>query len=140
MNLTKTIMEKTLSIVKPDIVMKNLIGRVCAMLEYGGLKIVAMKMIHLTKKEAEGFYKEHEKKPFYNDLVEYMTSAPVVVQVLEGENAVMKNRKLMGATNPSEAEVGTIRKEFGESVERNSVHGSDSIESALREIEYFFGS
>jgi nucleoside-diphosphate kinase len=130
--------ERTLSIVKPDAVARNIIGEIYSRFEKNGLIIVAAKMMHLTEDQAKGFYAEHEGKPFYGDLVAYMTSGPVVVQVLEGENAIARNRELMGATNPAEAAPGTIRADFAESVEANAVHGSDSPASAEREIGYFF--
>lgn len=130
--------ERTLSIVKPDAVARNLIGEIYSRFENNGLRIVAAKMLRLSGEQAQGFYAEHEGKPFYDDLVAYMTSGPVVVQVLEGESAVAKNRQLMGATNPQEAGAGTIRGDFAESVEANAVHGSDSPASASREIAYFF--
>ncbi len=130
--------EKTLSIVKPDAVEKKLIGKIYARFEDGGLRIVATKMLHLDKDMAGGFYAEHKGRPFYNALIEFMTSGPIVVQVLEGDDAVARNRKLMGATDPSEADVGTIRSDFASSIDANAVHGSDSIESAQREISYFF--
>ena len=131
-------MERTLSIIKPDAVMRNITGNVNAMIEETGLKIVAQKMIRLTSKQAGEFYAEHKGKPFFNNLVEFMTSAPVVVQVLQGENAVSVYRKKMGATNPEVAEEGTIRKTFALSIDRNTVHGSDSLESAKREVSFFF--
>ena len=130
--------QQTLSIIKPDATKKNLIGSIVSKLEKSGLKIIAQKKIQLTELQAKQFYKVHEERPFYNDLVKFMISGPVVVQVLEGENAVAKNREVMGATNPDDAEEGTIRKEFAESLEANSVHGSDSIESASHEISFFF--
>ena len=130
--------ERTLSIVKPDAVAKNIIGEIYSRFEKGGLKIVASKMIRLDQKKAAGFYAEHEGKPFYQSLVDYMTSGPVVVQVLEGESAITTNRALMGATDPQTADPGTIRADFAESVEANAVHGSDSVASAEREILYFF--
>jgi len=130
--------EKTLSIIKPDAVAKNVIGQIEARYEAANLRIVAMKMLQLSEELAGGFYAEHKARPFYKDLVGFMTSGPVVVQVLEGEGAVAKNRDLMGATNPKEADSGTIRADFAESIDANSVHGSDSVESAKREIEYFF--
>ena len=130
--------ERTLSIVKPDAVARNIIGEIYSRFENNGLTIVAAKMMRLTEDQAKGFYAEHDGKPFYGDLVAYMTSGPVVVQVLEGENAIAKNRELMGATNPAEAAAGTIRADFAESVEANAVHGSDSPASAEREIGYFF--
>ena len=131
-------MEKTLSIIKPDATEKNVIGKIIDRFESAGLKIVAAKLVQLDKAKAGGFYAEHEGKPFYDNLVEYMTSGPVVVQVLYGPNAIAKNRELMGATNPQEAETGTIRADFAESIDANAVHGSDSPESATREISYFF--
>ncbi len=130
--------EKTFSIIKPDAVAKNVIGEIVSRFEKAGLRVVASRMAKLTEDEAKGFYAEHEGKPFYADLVSYMTSGPVVVQVLEGEAAIMKNRELMGATNPKEAAAGTIRADFAESIDANAVHGSDSPESAAREIAYFF--
>ena len=131
-------MEKTLSIIKPDAVKKNVIGKILSRFESAGLKIIACKLKHLTQTEAEGFYAEHKERSFFNDLVTFMTSGPVSIQVLEGENAVALNRKLMGATNPKEAEEGTIRSDFAESIDANAVHGSDSASSASREINYFF--
>ena len=130
--------QQTLSIIKPDATKRNLIGSIISKLEISGLKIIAQKKIQLTELQAKQFYKVHEERPFYNDLVKFMISGPVVVQVLEGENAVAKNREVMGATNPDDAEEGTIRKEFAESLEANSVHGSDSIENASHEISFFF--
>ncbi len=130
--------ERTLSIIKPDAVAKNVIGEIIARFEQAGLKIAALKLQQLTKEQAEGFYAEHKERPFFGDLVEFMTSGPVVVQVLEGEGAIAKNRDLMGATNPQEAEAGTIRADFAQSIDANAVHGSDSPESAAREISYFF--
>ncbi|CAA0082929.1 Nucleoside diphosphate kinase [BD1-7 clade bacterium] len=130
--------ERTLSIIKPDAVAKNVVGEVISRFEKNGLTVVAAKMVHLDDKAAGGFYQEHAERPFYGELVEFMTSGPVVVQVLEGENAIAKNRELMGATNPADAAEGTLRKDFAESVGRNAVHGSDSPESAAREIAYFF--
>ena len=132
-------MERTLSIIKPDGVEKNIIGKIYSRFEKAGLKIVAAKMLHLSREQAEGFYAVHKERPFFNDLVDYMTSGPVMVQVLEGEDAINLNRKLMGATNPEDAEEGTIRKDFAESIERNAVHGSDGPDTAAVEIEYFFG-
>ncbi|MGB7815671.1 MAG: nucleoside-diphosphate kinase [Methylotenera sp.] len=131
--------ERTLSIIKPDAVAKNVIGKIYTRFENAGLKIVAAKMIHLTKAEAEGFYAVHVARPFFNDLVKFMISGPVMIQALEGENAVAKNRELMGATNPKEAAAGTIRADFAESIDANAVHGSDSTENATIEIKYFFG-
>ena len=133
-------MEKTLSIIKPDAVAKNVIGKIEQRFEDAGLKIVASKMLHLSEEKAQGFYAEHEGKPFFNALVEFMTSGPVIVQVLAGENAITLNRELMGNTNPKEAEAGTIRADFAESIDANAVHGSDSPVSAQREIAYFFES
>ena len=131
-------MEQTLSIIKPDAVKKNVIGKILLRFESAGLKIVACKLKHLTQTEAEGFYAEHKERPFSNDLVAFMTAGPVSIQVLEGENAVALNRELMGTTNPKEAEAGTIRSDFAESIDANAVHGSDSASSASREINYFF--
>ena len=130
--------QRTLSIIKPDATSKNIIGKIIDRFEENGLKVVAAKLIHMDQAQAAGFYAEHEGRPFFPNLVEYMTSAPVFVQVLEGDNAVIKNRELMGATNPSEADPGTIRADFAETIDANAVHGSDSIESAAREIPYFF--
>lgn len=130
--------ERTLSIVKPDAVGKNVIGEIYARFEKAGLKIVASKMIHMDDEKAGGFYAEHKERPFYADLVAFMTSGPVMVQVLEGEGAVLKNREIMGATNPQEAEEGTIRADFAQSIDANAVHGSDAVESAAREVAYFF--
>ena len=132
--------EKTLSIIKPDATSRNLIGEIISRFEKNGLKVVAAKMVQLSRDQAGGFYAEHEGKPFFDNLIDYMTSAPVLVQVLEGENAVTLNRSLMGATNPQEAEPGTIRADFAESIDANAVHGSDSLQSAEREIAYFFAS
>ncbi len=131
--------ERTLSIVKPDGVQKNLIGEVYSRFEQSGLQIVAAKMLHLTQEQAEGFYAVHKERPFYADLVSYMTSGPVVVQVLEGGDAIQKNREIMGATNPAEAAPGTIRADFAESIEENIVHGSDGPDTAVQEISFFFG-
>lgn len=131
-------MERTLSIVKPNAVAKNIIGKIYMRFEQSGLKIIAAKMLHLSKAEAEGFYAVHKERPFYNDLVKFMTSAPVMVQVLEGKNAVSKNREIMGATNPKDAAPGTIRADFADSLEANAVHGSDSLKNAKIEIDYFF--
>ena len=131
-------MERTLSIIKPDGVEKNIIGKIYSRFEKAGLKIVEAKMLHLSREQAEGFYAVHKERPFFNDLVDYMTSGPVMVQVLEGEDAINLNRKLMGATNPEDAEEGTIRKDFPESIERNADHGSDGPDTAAVEIEYFF--
>ncbi len=130
--------ERTLSILKPDATRRNLTGRINAVLEGAGLRIVAQKRLHLTTAQAEAFYGVHRERGFFRDLVTFMTSGPVVVQVLEGENAVSRNRDVMGATNPANATPGTIRKEFAESIEANSVHGSDSAENAAREIGFFF--
>ena len=130
--------ERTLSIIKPDATRRNITGKVNAMLEAAGLRIVAQKRIRLTRKQAERFYEVHKERPFYGDLCSFMTSGPVVVQVLEGENAVERNREVMGATNPAEAAPGTIRAEFAESIEANSVHGSDAPETAAQEIAFFF--
>jgi nucleoside-diphosphate kinase len=132
--------ERTLSIVKPDAVAKNVVGEIYSRFEKNGLKIVAAKMLQLSRAQAEGFYAEHKGRPFFPALVEFMTSGPVTVQVLEGEGAILKNRELMGATNPQEADAGTIRADFAESIDANAVHGSDSPESAAREIAYFFAS
>ncbi len=130
--------ERTFSIIKPDATRRNLTGKINAMLEEGGLRIVAQKRVLLTRAQAEGFYAVHKERPFFNDLCTFMTSGPVVVQVLEGENAVARNREIMGATDPSKADEGTIRKTFAESIEANSAHGSDSQENAAIEIAYFF--
>lgn len=130
--------ERTLSIIKPDAVAKNVIGEIYTRFEKAGLQIVAAKMMHLTQEQAEGFYAEHKERPFFGALVSFMTSGPVIVQVLEGENAVLTHRDLMGATNPAEAEAGTIRADFAQSIDENAVHGSDSVDSAAREISYFF--
>jgi nucleoside-diphosphate kinase len=131
--------EQTFSIIKPDAVAKNIIGEIYSRFEKGGLRIVASKMLHLTREQAEGFYAVHKERPFYKDLVEFMTSGPVMVQVLEGENAVLRNRELMGATNPQDADAGTIRADFAETVDENAVHGSDAPETAKQEIVFFFG-
>lgn len=131
-------LERTLSIVKPDAVAKNVIGEIYARFEKAGLKVVAAKMKQLSKQEAEGFYAVHRERPFFNALVNFMISGPVMVQVLEGDNAVLKNRELMGATNPKEAAAGTIRADFADSIDANAVHGSDSLENAAIEIAYFF--
>lgn len=131
--------EQTLSIIKPDGVQKNLIGEIYGRFEKAGLQIVAARMVQLSKERAEDFYAVHKERPFYNDLVRYMTSGPVMVQALEGENAINRNREIMGATNPAEAEKGTIRAEFAESIEENIVHGSDGAETAAQEIAFFFG-
>jgi nucleoside-diphosphate kinase len=131
-------LERTLSIVKPDGVARNLIGEVCRRFEQAGLRIVAARMMHLSQREAEGFYAVHRERPFFKDLVRYMTSGPVVVQVLEGENAIARNREIMGATDPKKAAPGTIRADLAQSIEANTVHGSDAPETAAREIAYFF--
>jgi nucleoside-diphosphate kinase len=131
--------EQTFSIIKPDAVAKNIIGEIYSRFEKGGLRIVAAKMLHLTKEQAQGFYAVHKERPFYNDLVEFMTSGPVMVQVLEGDNAILKNRELMGATNPQDAAPGTIRADFATTVDENAVHGSDGPDTAKEEIAFFFG-
>jgi len=130
--------ERTLSIIKPDAVAKNVVGQIISRFEQANLSVVAAKMVQLSQSDAEGFYAEHKERPFFKDLVGFMTSGPVVVQVLEGEGAILKNRDLMGATNPKEAAAGTIRADFAESIDANAVHGSDSVASAAREIGYFF--
>jgi nucleoside-diphosphate kinase len=132
--------ERTLSIIKPDATRRNLTGKINARFEEAGLRIVAQKRVQLTLKGAQGFYAVHAERSFFNDLCAFMTSGPVVVQVLEGENAVVRNREIMGATNPTNAEPGTIRRDFAESIEANSVHGSDSLENAAKEIAYFFSA
>jgi len=131
--------EQTLSIIKPDGFQKNLIGEIYGRFEKAGLRIVAARMVQLSKERAEDFYAVHKERPFYNDLVRYMTSGPVMVQALEGENAINRNREIMGATNPAEAEKGTIRADFAESIEENIVHGSDGAATAAQEIAFFFG-
>ncbi len=131
--------ERTLSIIKPDGVQKNLIGEIYSRFEKAGLEVIAAKMIHLSKDQAEGFYAVHSERPFFNDLVSYMTSGPVMAQALQGENAVATNRDIMGATNPAEAEKGSIRADYAESIEENIVHGSDAAETAAVEIDFFFG-
>jgi len=131
-------MEQTLSIIKPDAVSKNVIGKIIDRFESNGLRIAAMKKIKLTKEDAGKFYEVHKERPFYNELCDFMSSGPVVVMVLEGENAVAKNRELMGATDPKEAEPGTIRADFAQSIDANAVHGSDSLENAKKEIAFFF--
>ena len=131
--------ERTFSIIKPDAVAKNVIGEIVSRFEKSGLRIIASRMVHLTREQAEGFYAVHRERPFFNDLVAFMTSGPVVVQVLEGENAISKNRELMGATNPQDAAPGTIRADFAKTVDENAVHGSDAPETAAQEIEFFFG-
>ncbi|MCQ4166419.1 nucleoside-diphosphate kinase [Tahibacter harae] len=133
-------LERTLSIIKPDAVAKNVIGEIYTRFEKAGLKIVASKMKHLSRKEAEGFYAVHRERPFFNALVEFMISGPVVIQALEGDNAVLKHRDLMGATDPKKAEKGTIRADFADSIDANAVHGSDSLENAAVEIAYFFAA
>lgn len=132
--------ERTLSIIKPDAVGKNVIGEIYTRFEKAGLKVVAAKMMQLDEKSAGGFYAEHEGRPFFPDLIKFMTSGPVMVQALEGEGAVLKNRDLMGATNPADADAGTIRADFAQSIDANAVHGSDSATSAEREIAYFFSA
>jgi nucleoside-diphosphate kinase len=130
--------ERTFSIIKPDAVAKNVIGAIVSRFENDGLQVIASKMLHLSKEKAEGFYAVHAERPFYNDLVQFMISGPVVVQVLEGEDAISKNRELMGATNPADAAPGTIRADFAKTVDENAVHGSDAPETAAVEIKYFF--
>ena len=130
--------ERTLSIIKPDATRRNLTGKIVARFEEAGLRVIAQRRLRLTREQAEGFYKVHAERPFFDDLCRFMTSGPVVVQVLEGQNAVARNREIMGATNPAKADKGTIRKDFAESIEANSVHGSDSPGSAQAEIRYFF--
>ena len=130
--------ERTFSIVKPDAVRRNLIGKIYDRFETGGLRVIASRMIQLTRSQAQDFYAVHRERPFYNDLVDYMTSGPVVVQVLEGESAITRNREIMGATNPADAAPGTIRADFAQSVEANAVHGSDAPETAREEISFFF--
>jgi nucleoside-diphosphate kinase len=132
--------ERTLSIIKPDAVGKNVIGKIYSRFETNGLKVVAAKMKHLSRREAEGFYAVHRERPFYKSLVEFMISGPVMIQVLEGESAIAKNRELMGATDPKKAEAGTIRADFAQSVDANAVHGSDAMETAAVEIAYFFAA
>jgi nucleoside-diphosphate kinase len=131
--------EQTFSIIKPDAVAKNVIGEIVSRFEKNGLQVIASKMLHLSKEQAEGFYAVHKERPFYNDLVSFMISGPVVVQVLQGENAISKNRELMGATNPADADAGTIRADFATTVDENAVHGSDAPETAAEEIKFFFG-
>ena len=131
-------LERTFSIIKPDATRRNLTGQILSRLEEGGLRVIAQKRIHMTQEQAEGFYAVHRERPFFADLVKFMTSGAVVVQVLEGENAVMRNREIMGATNPADAAEGTIRRDFAESIEANSAHGSDSLENAATEIAFFF--
>ena len=130
--------ERTFSIIKPDATARNLTGQIIARFEEAGLRIVASKRIYMTREQAEGFYAVHKERPFFNDLVSFMISGPVVVQVLEGDNAIARNREIMGATNPADADAGTIRKDFAESIEANSVHGSDAPETAAEEIKFFF--
>ena len=130
--------ERTFSIIKPDATARNLTGQIIARLEEAGLRIVASKRIHMSREQAEGFYAVHKERPFFNDLVSFMISGPVIVQVLEGDNAIARNREIMGATNPADADAGTIRKDFAESIEANSVHGSDAPETAAEEIKFFF--
>ena len=130
--------ERTFSIIKPDATARNLTGQIIARFEEAGLRIVASKRIHMTREQAEGFYAVHKERPFFNDLVSFMISGPVVVQVLEGDNAIARNREIIGATNPADADAGTIRKDFAESIEANSVHGSDAPETAAEEIKFFF--
>ena len=132
--------ERTLSIIKPDAVAKNAIGQILARFEKAGLKVIAARMTHLSRREAEGFYAVHKGRPFFNDLVEFMVSGPVMIQVLEGDNAILKNRDLMGATDPRKAAPGTIRADFAQSIDANAVHGSDAPETAAVEIAYFFPS
>ena len=132
-------LERTFSIIKPDAVAKNVIGAIYNRFESAGLRIVASKMIHMSQEQAEGFYAEHKERPFFNALVSFMTSGPVMIQVLEGEDAVRKNREIMGATNPKDAAPGTIRADFADSIDANAVHGSDSLDNAAIEIKYFFG-
>lgn len=131
--------EQTISIIKPDAIAKNVIGQIYDRFEKAGLQVVAAKMLHLSQEQAEGFYAVHKERPFFNDLVSFMTSGPVMVQVLEGDNAIAKNREVMGATNPAEAAAGTIRADFASSIEENAVHGSDAPETAATEIAFFFG-
>ena len=133
-------MERTLSIIKPDAITRNITGKINTMIEDAGLKIIAQKMIHMSKEQAGEFYEQHKDRPFYDNLVNFMSSTPVVVQVLEGENAIVNYRKIMGATNPDVADEGTIRKTFALSIDKNSVHGSDSPEAAQREISFFFSN
>ena len=131
-------LERTLSIIKPDAVKKNVIGQILARFEKAGLRIVAARMTHLSRAEAEGFYAVHRQRPFFEDLVEFMISGPVLIQVLEGENAISRNRELMGATDPKKADKGTIRADFADSIDANAVHGSDSVDNARTEVAYFF--
>ena len=131
-------LERTFSIIKPDATNRNLTGKIIDRFESNGLRVVASKRLHMSREQAEGFYAVHKERPFFDELVSFMISGPVVVQVLEGENAIAKNRKIMGATNPADADEGTIRKDFAESIEANSVHGSDASETAAEEIKFFF--
>ena len=131
-------LERTLSIIKPDAVKKNVIGRILARFEEAGLRVIAARMMHLSRAQAEGFYAVHRERPFFKDLTRYMSSGPILVQVLEGENAVAKNRELMGATDPKKAAPGTIRADFADSIDANAVHGSDALETARTEVAYFF--
>ena len=133
-------MERTFSIIKPDAVAKNVIGEIYSRFERAGLRIVASKMLHMSQEQAEGFYAEHKERPFFPDLIAFMTSGPVMVQVLEGDNAVLANREIMGATNPAEALRGTVRSDYAETLDENAVHGSDALTSAEREINYFFSA
>ena len=132
--------ERTFSMIKPDATRRNLTGQILARLEGAGLRVIASKRVHMTRAQAEGFYAVHAERPFFNDLCSFMSSGPIVVQVLEGENAIQKNRDIMGATNPAEADEGTIRKDFAENIEANSVHGSDAPETAAEEISYWFAA
>ncbi len=132
--------ERTFSIIKPDAVAKNVIGEIVSRFEKNGLRVIASKMVHLSKEQAEGFYAVHKERPFFGELVSFMTSGPVVVQVLEGEDAIAKNREVMGATNPADAAAGTIRADFAQTVDENAVHGSDGTDTASVEIEFFFGA
>lgn len=132
--------ERTLSIIKPDAVAKNAIGDIISRFEAGGLRVIGAQMLHLSREQAESFYAVHRERPFFNDLVTFMISGPILVQVLEGEDAIARNRDLMGATNPAEAEAGTIRADFAETIDANAVHGSDAPETAATEIEFFFGN
>jgi len=132
--------ERTLSIIKPDAVAKNVIGQIVARFEAAGLRIIAARMMHLSRAQAEGFYAVHRERPFFKDLVEFMTSGPVIVQVLEGDDAIARNRELMGATDPKKADKGTIRADFADSIDANAVHGSDAPETARNEVAYFFAS
>jgi nucleoside-diphosphate kinase len=140
MEVSRMPIERTLSIIKPDAVARNLIGEIYTRFERGGLRIVAAKMLHLSREQAEGFYAVHRERPFFGDLVEFMISGPVIVQVLEGENAIGRNRELMGATNPADAAPGTIRADFAKTIDENVVHGSDGPDTAKKEIEYFFSA